>query len=382
VTALARIEAGLAAEVAAGRLPGAVLLAWHRGRPLAACVLGRLDPARDAPMPADAVFRIYSMTKPLVSVAALMLMEEGRLQLADPVAAWLPELADMRVLTAEGPVAPARPMRLHHLLTHTSGLAYGERAADPAVRAGYGGLPVNPRAVAPAAFLARIAAAPLLHHPGAAWTYGFSTDVLGLAVERAAGQALGEVLAARLFAPLGMADAGFDRADTARLAQPFAADPLTGADWAVPAQTFDPTEPARLHAGGAGALCTAAGYLRFARMLLAGGTLDGARILSPASVRLMLSDHLGPLVANPEAVGEAALQSPGYGFGLGLAVRRADGGASVPGSAGDAFWSGTAGTTFWIDPREDLAVVFMAQAPGETRLRLRRLVRQLIYQAI
>lgn len=379
---MTRLEAGLAEEIAAGRLPGAVLRAVHRGRGLADLALGQRDPATGAAMADDAVFRIYSMTKPLVSAAVLMLMEQGRLQLADPVAAWLPELAGLRVLTADGLVPPARPVRLHDLLTHTSGLTYGERAADPAVQRGYGGLPVNPRALAPEAFLAAIAGAPLLHQPGAAWSYGFSTDVLGLVVERAAGQRLGAFLAAQLFAPLGMADTGFDLPGATRLAQPFAADPLTGAAWAVPSQTFDPTVPARMHSGGAGALSTAADYLRFARMLLGGGTLDGVRILSPASVRLMTSDHLGPGIANPDAPGEAALHSPGYGFGLGLAVRRADGGASIPGSAGDCFWSGTAGTTFWIDPREDLAVVFMAQAPGEMRLRLRRLVRQLIYQAL
>ena len=379
MTPLGRLEAGLAREVAAGRLPGAVLLAMHRGRMLADIATGHRDPARGDAMPRDAVFRIYSMTKPLVSVAALMLMEEGRLQLADPVEAWLPELAGLRM---EDGMAAARPMRLHDLMTHTSGLVYGERSADPVLRAAYAGLSVNPRGMTPETFLAGIAQVPLLHPPGTAWAYGFSTDVLGLVIERAAGQPLGAFLAARLFAPLGLADTGFVQPDAARLAEPFATDPLTGAAWAVPGQCFDPIVPPRLHAGGAGALSTAADYLRFARMLLAGGTLDGVRILSPASVRLMTTDHLGTAVANAAYVGEAALQSPGYGFGLGVAVRLADGGASVPGSAGEYFWSGTAGTTFWVDPREDLAVVFMAQAPGEMRLRLRRLVRQLIYQAL
>jgi CubicO group peptidase (beta-lactamase class C family) len=369
----ARIEAGLAAEIAAGRLPGAVLQVAHRGRMVVDLALGRRDPAGEAAMPRDAVFRIYSMTKPLVSVAVLMLMEEGRLQLADPVGAWLPELAGMRVLGPEGLVAPARAVRLHDLLTHGAGLSYGDRT-------GQGGVPVNPRGMAPDAFLAAIAAAPLLHQPGAAWTYGFSTDLLGLVVERVTGQRLGDFLAARVFGPLSMGDTGFEVEDAARLAEPFDADPISGAAWLVPAQRFDPTVPALMHSGGAGALSTAADYLRFARMLLAGGTLEGVRILSAASVRLMTSDHLGPERGAP--VGEAALQSPGYGFGLGVAVRLADGMASVPGAAGEYFWSGTAGTCFWVDPREALAVVFMAQAPGEMRLRLRRLVRQLVYQAL
>jgi CubicO group peptidase (beta-lactamase class C family) len=317
-----------------------------------------------------------------------MLMEEGRLQLADPVSAVLPEFAAMGVRAGGGAprgggvVPAARPIRLHDLLTHTSGLTYGKRSADPAIRAAHAGLPVNPRGLAPADFAGRLAAAPLVHQPGTTWEYGFSTDLLGLVIERIAGQSLGEFLRARLFGPLGMADTGFEPADAGRLAQPFAADPLTGAAWLDPDQTFDPMIPPLMHSGGAGALSSAADYLRFARMLLQGGTLDGVRILSPASVRLMTADHLGSAIATPVSVGEAALQSPGYGFGLGLAVRLADGLASVPGSTGDCFWSGTAGTTFWIDPARRLAVVFMAQAPGEMRLRLRRLVRQIVYQAL
>jgi CubicO group peptidase (beta-lactamase class C family) len=321
VSPLARIEAALVAEIDAGRLPGAVLKVVHRGGLLVDLALGRRDPKGSGPMPPDAIFRIYSMTKPLVSVATLMLMEEGRLQLADPLAVWLPEFAAMRVVTAHGETVPAhRPIRLHDLLTHSSGLTYGTRTAHPAISAALAGLPVNPRSVVPAAFLARLAAAPLLHHPGAAWEYGFSTDVLGLVLERATGQPLGDLLRERLFAPLGMGDTGFAPPDAARLAEPFAADPLTGLAWAVPAQTFDPAQPAQMHAGGAGALSTAGDYLRFVRMLLAGGTLEGARILAPSSVRLMTADHLGSRIATPVPVGEAALQSPGYGFGLGLSL--------------------------------------------------------------
>jgi CubicO group peptidase (beta-lactamase class C family) len=383
MTPRARIAAGLAAEIDACRLPGAVLKVVHRGRVLADLALGRRDPAHDAPMPDDAIFRIYSMTKPLVSVAALMLMEEGRLQLADPVAAWLPAFGAMRVVARDGGTVPAlRPIRLHDLLTHSSGLTYGGRSADPAIRAAHAGLPVNPRALTPEDFAARLAAAPLLHQPGTTWEYGFSTDLLGLVLAQATGQSLETLLRTRLLDPLGMADTGFALAEATRLAQPFAADPLGGAAWTLPDQTYDPTEPARMASGGAGALSTAGDYLRFTRMLLSGGTLDGVRILSPASVRLMTADHLGHAIATPISPGEAAMQSPGYGFGLGVAVRLADGLASVPGSAGDYFWSGSAATGFWVDPREDLAAVFMAQTPGAMRLRLRRLLRQLVYQAL
>ena len=373
-----RAAAVLAAEVAAGRLPGAVVYADLDGAPLFRLAIGRRDPVVEATMAEDAIFRIYSMTKPLVSVAALILMEEGRLQLADPVARYLPGFADMRVVAADGgTVAAARPMRVHDLLTHTSGLSYGARGAD-------GGLPVNPRGVAAEDFVAGLAAVPLGYQPGTAWDYGFSTDVLGLVIERISGQRLGAFLEARICAPLGMRDTGFhlDAARAGRLAEPHAVDPLGGAVLANPGQRFDPTVVPLMDSGGAGALSTAADYLRFANMLLAGGTLAGVRILSPAAVRLMTADHLGGHIATPVTVGEAALQSPGYGFGLGVAVRLADGLANVPGHAGDYFWSGTAGTTFWVDPVARLSVVFMAQAPGEMRLRLRRMVRALVYQAL
>ncbi len=367
------IEAVLAAEIDAGRLPGAVLHVMRDGHLIHRLALGRRDPASAGPMPDDAIFRIYSMTKPLVSVAILILMEEGRLHLADPLHAYLPAFAAMTVATPAGPIPAARPIRLHDLMTHTSGLSYGPRTAAAPI-------PVNPRALAPADFIARLAATPLAHQPGTTWEYGFSTDVLGLVIEHITGMPLADFLYARLFAPLGMSGTGFHLTDAHRLAEPFTRDPLSGAAWLDPSQTFDPAIPPLMASGGAGALSTASDYLRFARMLLAGGTLDGARILSPATVRLMTADHLGTRIATPIPVGEAALQSPGYGFGLGVAVRLADGLASVPGSRGDYFWSGTAGTTFIIDPRERLAVVFMAQAPGEMRLRLRRLVRHLVYR--
>ena len=380
-----RIDRALRAEIAAGRLPGAVIRVVQDGVTRHAAALGLGDPADRRAMAADSLFRIYSMTKPFVSVAALILMEEGRLQLADPVAAALPAFAAARVLRADGSlVDAARPIRVYDLLTHTSGLTYGARSPRAEIRAAYRDLPVNPRDMAPDRFIAHLARAPLLHQPGTAWEYGFSTDLLGLVIERITGMALGAFLHERLFAPLGMRDTAFHvrPEDISRLARPFPADPLSGAALLDPDQTFDAAVPPRLHSGGAGALSSAPDYVRFARMLLEGGTLDGVRILSPASIRLMTADHLGTRVATPVAVGEAALQSPGYGFGLGLAVRLADGLASVPGSKGDCFWSGTAGTTFWIDKTARLAVVFMAQAPGEMRLRLRRLVRQLVYAAL
>lgn len=364
----ARIDAALAAEIAAGRLPGVVLLAWHRGCLWHRTVLGALRPEGPA-MTEDAVFRAYSLTKPLTAMAALMLMEEGRIALAEPVADYLPELGALRVAGADGPVPARQAMSVHDLLTHCSGL-------------GYDGLPVMPRERDPTDYLAEVAATPLLFEPGTRWEYGASSDVLGLLVERVSGQRLGDFLAERLFTPLGLTATGFDLSPGAALAEPFGVDPLSRAPISNPRQTFDPRPPARMHSGGAGLLTTAPDYLRLARLLLGMGGLDHARILAPSSVRLMTSDHLGPRITRATSPGMASMGSPGYGFGLGVGVRLAEGEANVPGSRGDYYWNGTAGCGFWVDPVRDLAVVVMAQAPGAMRVRLRRLVRQLIYQAL
>lgn len=390
---LARCRYALEAEVAAGRLPGALLVVARDGRVAFTVQVGVLDPGRDAPMTADAIFRIFSMTKPLTSVAALILMEDGRLQLADPVEAYLPGFRPPGVATAarEGPprswrLEAARPITLHDLLTHSSGLAYGERSSNAMVREAQHrlGLGVNPRGLAPDDFVARLAQAPLAHPPGSTWAYGPSTDLLGVVVERIAGVGLEAFLSERVFRPLGMHDTGFSVAPgrAARLAQPCECDPMSGEPISEPGQVFDASVAPAMASGGAGALSTASDYLRFAQMLLQGGTLGGERVLSPAAVRLMTTDHLGSRIAVPVTPGEAAMNTPGYGFGLGVAVRLQDGLASVPGSAGDFFWSGTAGTSFWVDPRERLAVVFMAQAPGAVRIGHRRLIRQMVYQAL
>jgi CubicO group peptidase (beta-lactamase class C family) len=390
---LARCRYALETEVAAGRLPGALLVVARDGRVAFTVQVGVLDPGRDAPMPADAIFRIFSMTKPLTSVAALILMEDGRLQLADPVEAYLPDFRPPGVATAarEGPARSwrldaARPITLHDLLTHSSGLVYGERSSNTMVREAQHrlGLGVNPRGLAPDDFVARLAQAPLAHPPGSTWAYGPSTDLLGIVIERIAGVGLEAFLSERVFRPLGMHDTGFSVAPcrAARLAQPFGCDPMSGEPISEPGQVFDARVAPAMASGGAGALSTASDYLRFAQMLLQGGTLGGERVMSPAAVRLMTTDHLGSRIAVPVTPGEAAMNTPGYGFGLGVAVRLPDGLASVPGSSGDFFWSGTAGTSFWVDPRERLAVVFMAQAPGAVRIGHRRLIRQMVYEAL
>jgi CubicO group peptidase (beta-lactamase class C family) len=204
--------------------------------------------------------------------------------------------------------------------------------------------------------------------------------VLGRVVEKASGMRLGDFLEARLFAPLGMVDTGFSvpQADAARLAEPLATDPATGS----PNKLLDVSAPPANDSGGAGAVSTASDYALFAQMLLNGGELDGARILSPTTVRLMASDHLGSRIQAPVTPGELLLGTPGYTFGLGFAVREGDGVAAVPGSEGEFMWAGYAGTYFWVDPEEELVGVLMTQAPGPSRAYYRREIKQLVYQAI
>jgi len=337
------------------------------------------------------------MTKPLVSVAAMILVEEGKLQLADPVAKFLPEFAEQQVSVpstdAYGNVSyslvPAqRPMTVQDLLRHTAGLAYGEITANAEVKEAYAaigvykpdGRPYEARDVPPAEEIVGLAKAPLIHQPGTAWEYSLATDVLGRVVEKASGMRLGDFLEQRLFEPLGMIDTGFSvpEADLERLAEPFETDPATGnPNWLI-----DVSQPPANDSGGAGAVSTASDYALFAQMLLNGGELNGTRILSPTTVRLMASDHLGERIAAPVTPGELLLGTPGYTFGLGFAVREAPGIAAVPGSEGEFMWAGYAGTYFWIDPGEELVGVLMTQAPGPSRAYYRRHIKQLVYQAI
>lgn len=372
-------------EIAAGRLPGAVIAVARAGQLAYFEAFGSREPGSGLSMPRDAIFSVASMTKPMTSVAIMQLFEQGRLLLGDPIAAHLPEFANMTrgVVDDDGKlrrVAVERQPTVQDLLRHTSGLTYQNRG-NTVVHAGY------PGSSATAAMqltkeqaVHTLASCPLLFEPGTAWEYGFSTDVLGFIVESVTGQSLGAYLSGNVWGPLGMVDTAFDLNDGSRerYALPFDSDPITGQPQSLYHQRAGTKH---WEAGGAGAVSTALDYLAFTEALRQGGSWQGARILGPKTVRLMTSDHLGAHVHNriADTMDPAA---EGYGFGLGFAVRRADGIAALAGTAGDYYWSGVFGTYFWIDPAEDLSCVLMAAAPGEIRLRFRQLSRALVYQAM
>ena len=381
---LPRVAAALNAEIAADALPGAVLMIARRGK-LGYCeTFGHIDRAARTAMPVDAIFSIASMTKPLVTVGALMLCEEGRLAVNEVVGKYLPQLARMQVNppqcdgSAGAPtVAPDRQMTVEDLMRHTAGLSYG-RGDSPL----YKRYPVSSDSASTqwtgTEFLDQLATLPLHYQPGSKWEYSFGLDVLGLVIEAVSGMPLGRYLEERVFQPLGMRDTAFTVAPgkIGRYAEALPVDPVTGE-----AQTLrDGTTPHKFDCGGGCAVSTAADYLRFAQMLLNGGELDGARILSRKSVEYMTADHLGPEVDLSRLNDYPNIR--GYGFGLGVAVRRSAGRGGMPSSAGEFHWAGSTGTYFWVDPAEALVVVFMAHAPGPIRYYHRQLLHTLVLQAL
>jgi CubicO group peptidase (beta-lactamase class C family) len=395
---LERIREALKGEIDQGKLPGTVVMVARKGQLVYADAVGFQDKNAGKAMALDSVFRIYSMTKPLVSVAAMMLVEDGKIQLTDPVAKFLPAFKGQRVSVARvdaefarmsyTTVATDRDMTVQDLLRHTSGLAYGEITQNAPIKEAYAKAGVylpgvrdyDARDMTPVEQVERMGAAPLAHQPGTVWEYSLASDVLGRVVEAASGKRLGDFLAERVFTPLRMVDTAFyvPAERTGRLAQPLATDLASG----QPIKVIDVSALPKNDSGGAGAVSTAADYLRFCQMLLNRGQLDGVRILSRTTVELMTSDHLGTRIAAPVTPGELLLGTPGYGFGLGFAVRLAPGIAGVPGSAGEFMWAGYAGTYFWVDPKEQVAAVFMSQAPSPIRAYYRKLVKQLVYQSI
>jgi CubicO group peptidase (beta-lactamase class C family) len=377
-TSLAHLRTVLDDHATQGMLPGAVALVHHRGHTVLHEAVGRQRPGTDGPaMALDTVFRIYSMTKPIASLAALMLMEEGRLLLAHPVAHYLPDFKGQQVYDdATGTLAPAlRDATVHDLLRHTAGLGYAWDTGPVADQ--YRSARVGSRKHTNRELAAALGPLPLMHQPGSCWEYSRATDVLGAVIETIEGAPLGSVLQRRILEPLGMHDTGFHvpAASRHRLAEPFAHDPRTGAGVTL----TDVNEPARFESAGGGLVSTASDYARFLQLLLGRGTLHTStgpvRLASRATVDFMTADHIGHL---PRAGG---ILPEGYGFGLGVAVRTATGQATRPGSAGHYSWSGMGGTFFFVDPTEDLFAILLTQAPGQLQY-LCELFPALVYAAL
>jgi CubicO group peptidase (beta-lactamase class C family) len=364
-------------------IPGAVVLVQQHGRPVYSSSFGQRD-GRQA-MTADSIFRLYSMSKPITSVAAMMLVEVGALSLDDPVSKFIPafEHAKVGIDTGSGDehasfgLAPLRrPITVTDLLRHTSGITYGFYGDDPA-RKRYAQLDLYGRDWDNQSWAERIAQLPLAEQPGTLWDYGHSTDILGRVIEVVSGQGLYHFEKARLLDPLGMIDTSFyitDPARRARVAEPFEGDRGVG----VVTGMHDPSNVRRWEAGGSGMIGTTADYARFLQMLLDGGTLDGSRYLKPETVALMTRDHVGP----DSGVKRDYYYFPGAGsgFGYGFAVRTQEL-ASEPGPVGEYRWDGVGGTFFWIDPQDDMFVLVMTQSPSQ-RVRMEVDVRKIVYEAL
>ncbi len=389
---LDRITSLFKADTAAQRLPGAVVMIARNGKVVYHEAFGVRDPETGAPMQKDSIFRMYSMTKPITGVAVLMLMEEGKLRLSDPVSKYLPALKNPKVMMetvdAQGrrvaSTVPAnREITIQDLMRHTSGITYGagNSAAEQAMTKAGIGIQLGTTGEKPLSarltdqqVVEEIGKLPLMFQPGSSWEYGRSIDVLLALVEVVSGQRADAFLDERIFKPLSMTDTFFnvpkDKLD--RVAQP-GPDP----DTKETAQLTDVTQPRIFLGGGEGLLSTASDYMRFALMLANGGEGNGVRLLSRKTVELMTSDHLGPALSQ----GSNFAPGPGYGFGLTVAVRTQPGMSSYPGSVGEFNWGGAAGTAFWVDPKEKLVPIMLIQAPGQ-RLYYRFAFRDLVYQSL
>jgi CubicO group peptidase (beta-lactamase class C family) len=360
-------------------LPGMVVMIARKGKLVYQKTFGMQDRGQNIPMAMDSIFRVYSMTKPTVSVGAMILVEEGRLDLHEPISKYLPEFKDMvvGVEAADGTfstVPAKRQITVQDLLRHTSGLTYGVFNPKTRVQKMYNEAGIWSQKWVLEDFSKALAKLPLQYEPGTTWEYGHSTDILGRVVEVASRQPLEAFLRDRIFKPLRMNDTGFHVPPEKhyRIAQP-QPDPKTGKT----PELIDVREPATFFAGGHGLTSTAGDYLRFAQMLANGGALDGVRILGPRTVAYMTTNHVWPSISP----GSNYIPGPGYGFGLGFATRLDLGQSEWPGNPGEFFWAGYAGTYFWVDPKEQLVPVYMSQEPAR-RQHYRVLLRDLVYQAI
>jgi CubicO group peptidase (beta-lactamase class C family) len=382
---LARIDSYIKNEIDSSKIPGAIMMIQRNGKTVYFNSFGVRDPATKATMTPDTIFRIYSMSKPITTVAAMMLVEEGKLQLDDPLSKYIPVFADVKVgvehkgedgAMALDLVPVKRPITIQDLMRHTSGLTYGF-FGEGLVKKAYVDAHLSEGDVDNAEFVQRLAKLPLVYQPGTTWDYSQSVDVLGRVIEVISGKSLYQFEKERLLDPLGMKDTGFyvtDPEKKALVAEPFPNDRKIGNG----AEMGDPRVPQKLESGGGGMVSTIGDYARFAAMILNGGVLDGKRYLSPKTIAYMGANHIGP--GSGVVPGPYYLPGPGFGFGLGFAVRTDVGVSPYEGSVGEMNWSGAGGTTFWVDPRENMFVVFMAQTVTQ-RARIRTTLKNLVYSA-
>ncbi|MBB4682548.1 serine hydrolase domain-containing protein [Amycolatopsis jiangsuensis] len=389
---LRRIDRHFARYVEDGLLPGFLAVVSRHGRIVHVTAHGARDVEASAPVESDTVWRIFSMSKPITSVAAMTFVEEGMIDLTDAIARWLPEFAEPRVYTKGSALAPVtepatEPIRLWHLLSHTAGLTYGFHHTHP-VDARYRAAGYEwgtPSGVDLAGASRAWAGLPLVFQPGSEWNYSVATDVLGRLVEVLAGKPLDEVLAERIFGPLGMSDTGFWTADHNRLAALYLPDPKTKRIVRND-EVFGAigTKRPDCFSGGGGLVSTAGDYHRFTQMLLRRGELDGVRVLAPRTVDLMTANHL-PGHVDLEAYGRplfAEMPFDGFGFGLGFSVLVDPVKAKTLSTPGEYAWGGAASTAFWVDPDEDLTVAFYTQLLPSSTHPFRQQLRQLVYQAL
>ena len=381
---LARIATRLRTDAEKGTIPGSVLLIARHGRIAMFEASGLRDPQTKTPMTRDTIFRIYSMSKPITTVGVMLLFEEGKLTLDQPVSRYIPALGKLKVGVEKTDATGARTlevvdsrrdMTIQDLLRHTSGLTYGF-FGDSLVKKEYQAANLLKDDPNNAELVERLAKLPLAYQPGTTWDYSHATDVLGRLIEVVVGASLYQFEKERLLDPLGMKDTMFyvtDAARQARIAEPLKDDRSIGAG----AEFNDPRVPQKWESGGGGMVGTAIDYARFLQMLLNGGTLEGKRYLSPRTVAFMTADHMGSVITP----GPLYLPGAGFGFGLGFAVRKEAGVHPWAGSVGEFNWGGAGGTYFWVDPKERLFVVFMMQSPRQ-RLAYRGVLKDMIYAAI